>query len=84
MSNADVEILPGWNKADLIYLAECLEGRNGEGRREESSGEAARFIRAAISTADVPIRRDVVCKLTPAEYEALMKERARAERNKGD
>lgn len=41
------EVLPGFTRADLIYLAECLEGRHGEGRRAEAGPRSAEFIRAA-------------------------------------
>ena len=52
MSNADIEVLPGWNKADTLYLAECLEGRHGAGARVSEVDRAARFVRAAIAVAD--------------------------------
>lgn len=52
MSNADVEVLPGFNRADALYVAECLEGKWGEGRRTdaETLAKAAAFMRAAIAT----------------------------------
>lgn len=56
MSNADVEILPGWNRADVLFLAECLEGARGEGRRSEleTTERAAKFIRAVLADRERP------------------------------
>ena len=83
MSDADVEILPGFNRADLTYLAECLEGQHGDGRIVESAPQAARFIRAALAISEVPVGAAAVL-LSPEEQREVMKQRAHAERNRGD
>lgn len=52
MSDADCEVLPGWNRADVKYLAECLEGQHGVARVVESAPQAAEFIRAALAVTE--------------------------------
>lgn len=51
MSRGDqlADVLPGFLRADLRYLAECLEGIHGEGRVAEAAPQAAQFIRAALA-----------------------------------
>jgi hypothetical protein len=83
MSEADIEILPGFNRADLTYLAESLEGQHGEGRVAESAPDAARFIRAALAISAQPVGAAAVM-LSPEEQREVMKQRAHAERNWGD
>lgn len=82
MSNADIEVLPGYNRADLTYLAECLEGVHGEGRVAESAPKAAAFIRAVLATAEPGA--DAMVTLSDAERRLIAKQRAHAERNAGD
>lgn len=83
MTDADVEILPGFNRADLTYLAECLEGQHGDARVAESAPQAARFIRAAVAISTTPVGAAAVM-LSQEEQRLIMKQRAHAERNKGD
>lgn len=83
MSNADIEILPGFNRADLTFLAECLEGHHGEGRVAESAPRAAQFIRAALAVSLEPIGAAAVM-LSLDEQRLVMKQRAHAEPNRGD
>lgn len=52
MSDADIEVLPGFNRADVKYLAECLEGQHGVARVVESAEQAAKFIRAALAVTE--------------------------------
>jgi hypothetical protein len=83
MTDATIEILPGFNRADLVYLAECLEGQHGDGRVVESAPQAARFIRAAVAISTTPVGAAAVM-LSPEEQREVMKQRAHAERNRGD
>jgi hypothetical protein len=83
MSEADIELLPGFNRADLTFLAECLEGQHGDARVAESAPQAAKFIRAAIAISAVPVGAASVM-LSPEEQREIMKQRAHAERNQGD
>lgn len=99
------EVLPGFTRADLNYLAECLEGRHGEGRRAEAAPRSAAFIRSALArpvllatvtrsrlltpdraSTDNDLERvaqpDLV--LTDSERRMIEKQRAHAERNRGD
>lgn len=52
MSDAEREVLPGWNRADVKYLAECLEGQHGVGAQVGSREDAAKFIRAALAVTE--------------------------------
>jgi hypothetical protein len=83
VTDATIEILPGFNRADLVYLAESLEGQHGEGRVAESAPQAARFIRAAVAISTTPVGAAAVM-LSPEEQREVMKQRAHAERNRGD
>lgn len=47
--DAPTEVLPGFLRSDLQFLADCLEGKRGEGRRAEAAPRAAAFIRAALA-----------------------------------
>lgn len=113
--DAPTEVLPGFLRGDLMYLAECLEGVHGEGRRAEAAPQAARFLRAALSPAGARLRQllppipalesgvmgnspigpfygtlspdapgEVSVVLTDAEHRMILKQRAHAERNRGD
>lgn len=39
----------GHNGADLLFIADCLEGKLGDGRRIEACEPAAKFIRDAVA-----------------------------------
>lgn len=101
--DAPTEILPGFLRGDLQYLAECLEGVHGEGRRAEAAPRSAAFIRAALAHPLIPKARllrplpyddlariagiapgEVTVVLTDAEHRMILKQRAHAERNRGD
>jgi hypothetical protein len=83
MSDADVQVLPGFNRADLTWLAECMEGRHGDARVVESASLAAAFIRAALAVSDQPAS-GVVTTLSAEEHREIVKQRAHAARNQGD
>lgn len=96
-NDAVEEILPGHKRADLLFIAQCLEGQLGEGRKAEAAPQAAAFIRAALARPPQPRARLLVPRenlpavaeselvaLTRPEYDRLMEERRRAERNQGD
>lgn len=102
------EVLPGFTRADLAYLADCLEGGWGEGRRAEAAPQAALFIRAALARpvlmqayaptaarprlltpGRAPTDNDLEAAqpafvLTESERRMIEKQRAHAERNRGD
>lgn len=98
--DAPTEILPGFLRGDLQFLAECLEGVHGEGRRAEAAPRSAAFIRAALSPAGARLRPlvpsaarlladpapedGIPVVLTDSEHRMILKQRAHAERNRGD
>jgi hypothetical protein len=49
MKTEPTEVLPGFLRTDLDFLARCLEGKLGEGRVTEAAPQAAAFIRAALA-----------------------------------
>lgn len=83
MNDATIEVIPGFNRADLTYLAECLEGQHGDVRRVESTTDAAKFIRAALGISSQPVGAAAVM-LSPEEQREVMKQRAHRERNWSD
>jgi hypothetical protein len=97
MKNEPTEVLPGFLRTDLDFLARCLEGKLGEGRVTEAAPQAAAFIRAALAirlqqlpVVSGPLPRLLAgaqergMLLSEREAQQIEQERMHEARNRGD